>query len=80
MDSRYRTEHENVVPREVFHWHPNPKIRLYFNIPVFNKKCSAFTLVWDDLQLFGPYFESLLSGSANRYSPSKNNEKILHTR
>jgi len=33
------------------------------------------TCVCDDRQLFGPYFDSLDSGSANKYSPSINNEE-----
>lgn len=35
-----------------------------------NLQLNRLTCVWDERQLFGPYFDNLLSGSANRYSPS----------
>lgn len=38
---------------------------------------NIFTCVWDERQLFGPYFDNLLSGSANRYSPSRE-KKYFH--
>lgn len=33
---------------------------------------DKLTCVCDDLQLFGAYFDSLLSKSMNKYSPSVN--------
>lgn len=48
----------------------NRKIKLKIKHP---KKVIQLTCVWDERQLFGPYLDSLLSGSANRYSPSEMN-------
>lgn len=39
-------------------------------------KSPLLTCVCDERQLFGPYFESLDSGSANRYSPSIREKEV----
>lgn len=77
MGSRCRTAHGSVVPGEVCRLRLSPignelreEDKSLDGMQEGMEGLMPLTCVCDERQLFGPYLDNLLSGSANKYSPS----------